>query len=292
MRSPRAARQSPSVARASADRRSSVFHAFAAGCAAIPIRGASVSRPSLERFPCVRRGLRGNPHPWRERQPTVARAFAMRLPRAARQSQSVARASADRRSSVFHAFAAGCAAIPIRGASVSRPSLERFPCVCRGPRGIPNPPHPWRERQPTVARAFAMRLPRAARHPQPPPSVARASADRRSSVFHAFAAGRAASLTPPIRGASVSRPSLERLPCICRGPRGNPHPWRERQPTVARAFAMRLPRAARQSPSVARASADRCSSVCHVRLPRAARAVKKHRWQRAGDPIIGLLSRC
>jgi len=210
----------------------------------------------------------------------------MRSPRAARQSQSVARASADRRSSVFHAFAAGCAAIPIRGASVSRPSLERLPCVCRGPRGNPNP---WRERQPTVARAFSMRSPRAARQS---PSVARASADHRSSVFHAFAAGRAASLTPPIRGASVSRPSLERLPCVCRGPRGNPHPWRERQPTVARAFAMRLPRAARQSPSVARASADRCSSVCHVRLPRAARAVKKHRWQRAGDPIIGLLSRC
>ena len=106
MRLPRAARQSPSVAQASADRRSSVFHAFAAGCVAIPIRGASVT--------------------------------------------------ADRRSSVFHAFAAGCAAIPIRGASVSRPSLERFPCVCcRGPRGNPNP---WRERQPTVARALSMRL--------------------------------------------------------------------------------------------------------------------------------------
>jgi len=150
------------VARASADRRSSVFHAFAAGCAAIPIRGASVSRPSLERFPCVRRGLRGNPNPWRERQPTVARAFSMRSPRAARQSPSVARASADRRSSVCHAFAAGRAAIPIRGASVSRPSLERFPCVRRGLRGNP---HPWRERQPTIARAFSMRLPRAARHP-------------------------------------------------------------------------------------------------------------------------------
>jgi len=112
--------------------------------------------------------------------------------------------------------------------------LERLPCVCRGPRGNP---HPWRERQPTVARAFAM---------------------------CAFAAGRAASLTPPIRGASVSRPSLERFPCVCRGLRGNPHPWRERQPTVARAFSMRLPRAARQSQSVARASADRRSSVFHA----------------------------
>ena len=85
----------------------------------------------------------------------------MRLPRAARQSQSAARASADRRSSVFHAFAAGCAAIPIRGASVSRPSLERQPTVARAfsmrlPRADPQ-----HERQPTVARAFSMRLPRA-----------------------------------------------------------------------------------------------------------------------------------
>ena len=162
----------------------------------------------------VCRGSRGNPNLRRERQPTVARAFSMRLPRAARQSQSAARASAV----------------------VSRPSLER---------------------QPTVARAFSMRLPRAPRQSQ---SAARASADRHSSV---------------------SRPSLERFPCVCRGPirtrasadrrssvfhafaagrsvaRAWADPQHERQPTVARAFVMRLPRAARQSQSAARASVAR-----------------------------------
>ena len=100
-------------------------------------------------------------------------------------SQTVAAIAARRRVRASRGITIAVA--PVRRASVGRPSLERLPCVFRGPRGITDPP----------------------------PSVARASANRPSSVCHAFAAGRAASLTPPIRGASVGRPSLERLPCVC-----------------------------------------------------------------------------
>ena len=84
-------------------------------------------------------------------------------------------------------------------------------------------------------------------------------------------------------GPSVSRPSLERLPCVCRGPRGipnPPHPWRERQPTVARAFAMRLPRAARQSPSVAGRSPV-CVRLCLVRSPDREKRLPQPSWSQA-----------
>ena len=79
-------------------------------------------------------------------------------------SQTVAAIAARRRVRASRGITIAVA--PVRRASVGRPSLERLPCVFRGPRGITDPPHPWRERRPTVARAFAMRLPCVCRGPR------------------------------------------------------------------------------------------------------------------------------
>ena len=116
-------------------------------------RNGSAATTRIAQCACLPRIARQSQSAARASADRRSRAFSMRLPRAARQSQSAARASADRRSSVFHAFvAAGRAAIPIRGASVSRPSLERFPCVClsgtmragasQPPQPPPTPPPP------------------------------------------------------------------------------------------------------------------------------------------------------